>query len=125
MSTYKGLLVEVAGFHIFLLLKLAFITTNSVDPDEMPQDAASHLGLHCLLIISQFWDQEKELKQNKQPNNGQCCLFIVGVSTGFGHAMTFFKRFWDVRYKSVCLFDLILYVPVNNLSAMFGRVFQG
>ena len=23
---------------------------------------------------------EKEIKQNKQPNNGQCCLFIVGVS---------------------------------------------
>ena len=36
-------------------------------------------------------NQEKEIKQNKQPNNGQCCLFIVGVSTGFGHAMTFFK----------------------------------
>ena len=35
--------------------------------------------------------QEKGIKQNKQPNNGQCCLFIVGVSTGFGHAMTFFK----------------------------------
>ena len=34
---------------------------------------------------------EKGIKQNKQPNNGQCCLFIVGVSTGFGHAMTFFK----------------------------------
>ena len=35
--------------------------------------------------------QETEIKQNKQPNNGQCCLFIVGVLTGFGHAMTFFK----------------------------------
>ena len=35
--------------------------------------------------------KEKEIKQNKQPNNGQCCLFIVGVSTSFGHAMTFFK----------------------------------
>ena len=23
--------------------------TNSVDPDEMPQIVASHLGLHCLL----------------------------------------------------------------------------
>ena len=36
-------------------------------------------------------DQEKEIKQNKHPNNGQCCLFIVGDLTGFGHAMTFFK----------------------------------
>ena len=25
----------------------------------------------------------------------------------------------------VCLFDLILYVPVNNLSVMSGRVFLG
>ena len=23
--------------------------TKSVDPDEMPQNAASHQGLHCLL----------------------------------------------------------------------------
>ena len=25
----------------------------------------------------------------------------------------------------VCLFDLILYVPVNNFSVMSGRVFLG
>ena len=79
-------LVEVSGFHIFMLLKLAFITANSVDLDEMPHLVASHPGLHCLLIIS---------------------------------------KFWDVRYKSVCLFDLILYLPVNNLSVMLGRVFLG
>ena len=42
-----------------------------------------------ILDITKCW--KKEIKQNKQPNNGQCCLFIVGVSTGFGHAMTFFK----------------------------------
>ena len=29
---------------------------NSVDPDEMPQDAASHQGLHCLPLIQQFLD---------------------------------------------------------------------
>ena len=29
---------------------------NSVDPDEMPQNAASHQGLHCLLLIQQFLD---------------------------------------------------------------------
>ena len=42
-------------------------------------------------MSSSSLNQEKEIKQNKQPNNGQCCLFIVGVSTRFGHAMTFFK----------------------------------
>ena len=27
--------------------------------------------------------------------------------------------------KELCLFDLIVYVPVNNFSAISGRVFQG
>ena len=27
---------------------------NSADPDEMPHNAASHLGLHCLPLIQQF-----------------------------------------------------------------------
>ena len=29
--------------------KNAGCVANSVDPDETPHDAASHLGLHCLL----------------------------------------------------------------------------
>ena len=29
---------------------------NSIDPDEMPQNAASHVGLHCLPLIQQFLD---------------------------------------------------------------------
>ena len=29
---------------------------NSVDPDETPQNEASHLGLHCLLFIQQILD---------------------------------------------------------------------
>ena len=29
---------------------------NSIDPDETPQNAASHLGLHCLPLIQQFLD---------------------------------------------------------------------
>ena len=29
---------------------------NSVDPDEMPQNVASHQGLHCLPLIQQFLD---------------------------------------------------------------------
>ena len=32
-----------------LCLKIAGRVANSVDPDEMPHSAASHLGLHCLL----------------------------------------------------------------------------
>ena len=32
-----------------LCLKVAEWVANSVDPDEMPHFAASHLGLHCLL----------------------------------------------------------------------------
>ena len=29
---------------------------NSIDPDKTPQNAASHLGLHCLPLIQQFLD---------------------------------------------------------------------
>ena len=29
---------------------------NSVDPDEMPQNVASHQGLHSLPLIQQFLD---------------------------------------------------------------------
>ena len=29
---------------------------NSIDQDETPQNAASHLGLHCLPLIQQFLD---------------------------------------------------------------------
>ena len=29
---------------------------NSADSDEMPQNAASHQGLHCLPLIHQFFD---------------------------------------------------------------------
>ena len=32
-----------------LCLKIAGWVANSVDPDETPRSAASHLGLHCLL----------------------------------------------------------------------------
>ena len=30
---------------------------SSLDPDETPQNAASHLGLHCLPLIQQFLDR--------------------------------------------------------------------
>ena len=32
----------------FFPLKIVFVFANSVDPDEMPHNAAFHLGLHCL-----------------------------------------------------------------------------
>ena len=32
-----------------LCLKIAGWVANSVDPDETPRSAASHLGLYCLL----------------------------------------------------------------------------
>ena len=34
--------------NIFLSLKIDFFLANSVAPDEMPHEAAFHLGLHCL-----------------------------------------------------------------------------
>ena len=35
-------------FIVFHSLKIDFVLTNSVDPDEMLHFAAFHLGLHCL-----------------------------------------------------------------------------
>ena len=37
---------------ILFCLKIIFTFTNSVDPDEMQHDAASHLDLHCLQMYS-------------------------------------------------------------------------
>ena len=37
---------------------------NSVDPDEMPQNVVSHLGLHCLPLIQQFLDTTLGSKSN-------------------------------------------------------------
>ena len=34
--------------YMYLFLKIAFISANSKDPDEMPQNVAFHLSLHCL-----------------------------------------------------------------------------
>ena len=51
---------------VFLAVKLPFemgTFTNSVDPDEMPHNAAFHQGLHCLL--RQYQSSEKE---------NQCCF---------------------------------------------------
>ena len=39
----------VSGFNLKKkILKISFTVTNRVDPDEMPHNAAFHLGLHCL-----------------------------------------------------------------------------
>ena len=34
--------------NVFLSLNIDFVFVNSADPDEMPHEAAFHLGLHCL-----------------------------------------------------------------------------
>ena len=47
--TYQGCQVISFKKNIdFFLSEDLFTITNSVDPDEVPQDAAFHLGLHCL-----------------------------------------------------------------------------
>ena len=35
------------------------------------------------------------------------------------------KVIWSLWKTNICLFDLILYIPVNNFSVMLGRVFLG
>ena len=43
-------------YHIYLMYSDKQAWANSVDPDEMPQNAASHQALHCLPFIQQFLD---------------------------------------------------------------------
>ena len=44
-------------YHIYSMYSDRQARANSVDPDEMQQNAASHLGLHCLPLIQQFLDR--------------------------------------------------------------------
>ena len=38
---------QIILYSYFLSLKIVFVQAVSVDPDEVPHYAASHLGLHC------------------------------------------------------------------------------
>ena len=46
---------------MFLLLpcviEISFISTNSVDPDQMPRSMASDLGLYCF-PVTLFWSPD-------------------------------------------------------------------
>ena len=43
-------------YHIYRMYLEGQAWANSVDPDETPQNVASHQGLHCLPLIQQFID---------------------------------------------------------------------
>ena len=44
---FKRSQVEIPKFRILRLVRIVFILDYSADPDEMPQFATFHLGLHC------------------------------------------------------------------------------
>ena len=44
-------------YHIYPKYSQRQVWANSVDPDQMPQNVASDLGLHCLLLIQHYLDQ--------------------------------------------------------------------
>ena len=44
------------------LLYVDIARANSVDPDQMPQSAASDQGLHCLPLVQQFLDTSASSK---------------------------------------------------------------
>ena len=72
--------------YYLMCLKIAGLVANSIDPDEMPHSAASHLGLHCLLrpvcpnthckygIHQYFWQ-----------NGTQISLFLKHSDQGLYH----------------------------------------
>ena len=41
--------VKAPFYYLFMCIATAGLVTNIVDPDQTPQNAASDLGLHCLL----------------------------------------------------------------------------
>ena len=43
---------KISNEDVLQSLKIVFTLANSVDPDEMPQNVAFHLGLHCWQIYS-------------------------------------------------------------------------
>ena len=54
-------------FIIPCFIEIHVFNANSVDPDQTPQNAASDLGLHCLLM-SLLWDARlKSGKDSSQP----------------------------------------------------------
>ena len=44
----RGYRLEFPNKTVFLSMKIVYIYANSADPDEMPNYAGFHLGLHCL-----------------------------------------------------------------------------
>ena len=49
------ILVEKSAYHNNLKYWDRQACANSVDPDQMPQNAASEQGLHCLPLIQQYF----------------------------------------------------------------------
>ena len=48
----RGVRLKIKKSDCIFCLKIFCYLTNSVDPDEMQQYAAFHLGLHCLQMYS-------------------------------------------------------------------------
>ena len=46
--------------HIYPMFSDRQAWANSVDPDEMPQNVASHQGLHCLPLIQHDDDDDDD-----------------------------------------------------------------
>ena len=78
------------------------------------QATNSYLGLHSFFILCIIC-HEKVIRQNfKQDFHGQ---------TVFSAHLPLI--FFLIQLSFVCLFDLILYIPVKKISVMLVRVFLG
>ena len=60
---------------------MAFMIINNAYPDETPQYAASHLGLHCLQASHLWDDTDNRVTCNRIFSNTNVCLhFIIIIS---------------------------------------------
>ena len=92
---------------VFLYLKI-----NSADPDDIPHNAAFHLGLHCFQKYTGFRGFKSKKVIRRQMTKIQTADYDHN-----SYMMTIFYRA-KANISFVCLFGFILtYPPVNNKHA--------
>ena len=103
---------------------------NSEGPDEMLQNAAFHQGLHFLLRSKQF--SGIDIHHNFEISTCGPLKYIMDnpiliafICMRKSTRKQRVNKFTQIRCSIFCLFDLILYVPVNNLSVTSRQVFLG
>ena len=71
-------MILAALTHINLASYFFGTWANSTDPDETPQNAASHLGLHCLLTGISIKNEIKKTPGSPKIESGLVQMIMMG-----------------------------------------------